>query len=98
MSLSGILSGVLRTVGRGIALFFGVFAMTNIVGDLRFARANSNLWWLDLWPLPLLLARIVMVAIVAALVSCALRRDVTRIEQRTRRALVLFAAVAALIS
>jgi hypothetical protein len=35
-------------MARGIALFLGVFTLLNLAGDLRFAGASGNVWWLDL--------------------------------------------------
>ena len=40
-------------IRRGVALFLGLFTMVNLAGDIPFARANGNVWWLDLWPMPL---------------------------------------------
>ncbi len=39
-------------VARGIALFFGLFSLLNLVGELRVPGMNENVWWLDLRPLP----------------------------------------------
>src|SRR2546423_6377114 len=33
---------------RGLALFFGGFALLNLLGNLRVARFDANLWWIDL--------------------------------------------------
>src|SRR5262245_19669024 len=77
-------------IRRGVALFLGLFTIVNVIGDLRFARANGNVWWLDLWPLPLTLARIALIAIGVTLLLYALGR---------RYALPLyFAVLAAAIS
>src|SRR5881392_1610893 len=37
---------------RGLALFLGGFALINLLGDLRVARFDENLWWIDLRWLP----------------------------------------------
>ena len=37
---------------RGIALFFGLFSLLNLVGELRTPGFDENIWWLDLRPLP----------------------------------------------
>ena len=42
----------LRAVARGVALFFGLFALFNLVGELRTPGFDQNVWWLDLRPLP----------------------------------------------
>jgi uncharacterized SAM-binding protein YcdF (DUF218 family) len=35
---------------RGFALFFGGFALLNLVGELRHPGFDANLWWIDLRP------------------------------------------------
>src|SRR5437879_9913501 len=42
---SGFISDALP---RGLALFFGGFALLNLLGNLRVARFDANLWWIDL--------------------------------------------------
>lgn len=37
---------------RGVALFFGLFSLLNLVGELRTPGFDQNVWWLDLRPLP----------------------------------------------
>jgi vancomycin permeability regulator SanA len=41
----------LHAVARGVALFFGLFALCNLVGELRTPGFDQNIWWLDLRPL-----------------------------------------------
>ena len=41
----------LHAVARGVALFFGLFALANLVGELRSSGFDQNIWWLDLRPL-----------------------------------------------
>ena len=43
---------VLHAAARGVALFFGLFALVNLVGELRAPGFDQNIWWLDLRPLP----------------------------------------------
>jgi vancomycin permeability regulator SanA len=38
----------LLALARGLALFFGVFALFNLVGGLLSAHFDANLWWIDL--------------------------------------------------
>jgi vancomycin permeability regulator SanA len=83
---------------RGVALFLALFTVANVAGDLRFARANTNLWWLDLWPLPLGLTRLALIVVAAALAIYALRPDVAPPVRRGARAVVVIAAVTAGIS
>lgn len=42
----------LHAAARGVALFFGLFALLNLVGELRTPGFDQNIWWLDLRPLP----------------------------------------------
>src|SRR5215470_10709375 len=94
---------LLSTIGyscrvRGVALFLGIFTIANVAGDLRFARANTNVWWLDLWPLPLLLERVILFVLAAVLVTYALSPSAARRTRRAGRALLWLAAVAAAVS
>jgi vancomycin permeability regulator SanA len=41
----------LHAAARGVALFFGLFALANLVGALRTPGFDQNIWWLDLRPL-----------------------------------------------
>ena len=41
-----------RDALRGVALFFGLFSLLNLVGELRTPGFDQNVWWLDLRPLP----------------------------------------------
>jgi vancomycin permeability regulator SanA len=45
-----------RNITRGVALFFGSFALLNILGGLRSAHFDANLWWIDLRFLPQIIA------------------------------------------
>jgi vancomycin permeability regulator SanA len=42
----------LRAVARGVALFLGLFALLNLMGELRTPGFDPNSWWLDLRPAP----------------------------------------------
>ena len=45
-------STISRAVPRGLALFLGLFALLNVVGELRAPGFDANLWWIHL-PSPL---------------------------------------------
>jgi len=60
---------VLAAVARGIALFLGGFSLLNLAGDVRFGRANANLWWIDFSPLPGVLRIVLLAAVAAALLA-----------------------------
>jgi vancomycin permeability regulator SanA len=53
---STVAAGVPRlaahAVARGVAVFFGLFALLNLVGELRTPGFDQDIWWLDLRPLP----------------------------------------------
>jgi vancomycin permeability regulator SanA len=73
---------VLTAVSRGIALFLGAFSLLNLAGDLRFARANANLWWIDFWPLPDVLRVVLLAALGVALLAYGFvpkRRTITTV-------------------
>jgi vancomycin permeability regulator SanA len=89
---------VFSAVTRGIALFLGLFTFANVVGDLPFARANTNLWWLDLWPLTIPVARILLLAIAAALLSYSLWPNGGRGRRRASQAVLLLASCFAAVS
>ncbi len=38
---------VVASWGRGVALFVGVFGLLNILGELRYAGFDANIWWID---------------------------------------------------
>ncbi|HUG91758.1 MAG TPA: YdcF family protein [Planctomycetaceae bacterium] len=37
---------------RGVAAFLGAFTLLNVLGEMRHAGFDANLWWIDLRPLP----------------------------------------------
>jgi uncharacterized SAM-binding protein YcdF (DUF218 family) len=80
-------------MARGIALFLGAFTLLNLAGDLRFAGAGGNVWWIDFAPLPLPFARVVLASIAVALLWFALARP-PRIITLVAVALVFVAAFA----
>jgi len=41
-----------RGIARGLALFAGGFGLLNVLGELRHAGFDANLWWIDLRPAP----------------------------------------------
>jgi len=45
---------------RGVALFFGLFSLLNLVGLLRTPGFDANVWWIDLRPLPLPASAVVL--------------------------------------
>ena len=53
---------------RGLALFLGAFTLLNLAGDSRF---DVNLWWIDLWPLPRVVAIVTLIAFAVAMLALA---------------------------
>jgi uncharacterized SAM-binding protein YcdF (DUF218 family) len=80
-------------MARGIALFLGAFTLLNLAGDLRFAGAGGNVWWIDFAPLPLPAARALLALIAAALLCFALAPRPPRAITLAAVTLVLIAAV-----
>src|SRR5439155_17660934 len=68
---SGFVSDALP---RGLAMFFGAFALVNVLGTMRVARFDANLWWIDLRWLPAWVASGFLAVAGTALVSFGLRR------------------------
>lgn len=62
-----------RDVARGVALFFGLFALLNLIGELHTSGFDENVWWLDLRPLPTAATAIVLGFAGLVLVCWALR-------------------------
>jgi len=46
-----------RGVGRGVAMFFGCFALLNVFRDSWGTGYDAHLWWIDLRPCPSSVAR-----------------------------------------
>ena len=64
---------VLHAAARGVALFFGLFALVNLVGELRAPGFDQNIWWLDLRPLPASVSAVLLGVAGVLLVWWALR-------------------------
>jgi vancomycin permeability regulator SanA len=70
---SGVPRLALYAGARGIALFFGLFALLNLGGQLRTPGFDENIWWLDLRPLPASLSATLLGIAGLLLVGWALR-------------------------
>jgi uncharacterized SAM-binding protein YcdF (DUF218 family) len=62
-----------NALARGLALFLGGFSLLNLIGDLRLAGFDANLWWIDLHVLPRMVARLFLLIAGLCLVGFALR-------------------------
>src|SRR5712691_11179321 len=49
-----------QAVPRGFALFLGLFLLLNLLGRLRSARMDENLWWIDLRWFPPAIATVLL--------------------------------------
>jgi vancomycin permeability regulator SanA len=58
---------------RGLALFLGGFALLNILGNVRAADFDANLWWIDLRAVPTWLSNTFLLISAFCLISFALR-------------------------
>jgi vancomycin permeability regulator SanA len=63
---------LVAAVARGIALFFGLFTVVNLIGALHTPAFDENVWWVDLRDLPQPLALILLGAVGVLLVAYAL--------------------------
>ncbi len=79
-----------RAAPRGIALFLGGFALLNLLGGMRSAHFDANLWWIDLRKLPEWIGQPLL--LVSAL--CFLAFTVRPSAANWRRRLTLVCAVA----
>jgi vancomycin permeability regulator SanA len=61
----------LPSVGRGLALFLGLFTSINFVAEARSEGFDANLWWIDLRALPNPLSVAILAAASLALLAYA---------------------------
>jgi uncharacterized SAM-binding protein YcdF (DUF218 family) len=78
-----------------LALFFGGFALTNLLGNLRAARFDANLWWIDLRWFPASLANAFLAIAGICLIGVGLHPPGLK---GLRRVVLFCAAILALIS
>ena len=80
-------------IARGLSLFLGAFTVLNLLGASRF---DPNLWWIDLWPLPGVVAHVVLAMAAVAMIAYAVKPRAARWRRAATSALmmVLFAGSA----
>jgi len=71
--IAGTIAPRLHDGLRGVALFFGLFSLLNLVGELRTPGFDANVWWVDLRPLPLAGTAVVLALAGLLLVTWGLR-------------------------
>lgn len=82
-------------VARGVALFLGVFSLFNLLGELRAPGFDANLWWIDLRPCPVKLARGFLAISAVLLTLFAMRPTLPRPIRLAAMACVALLLVAA---
>jgi vancomycin permeability regulator SanA len=80
---------VAAAAARGFAFFAGVFTLTSLLGRLRTPAVDATVWWIDLRPLPGVLATALLVTAATLLLAYALQPTVGG----RRRAATTLAAV-----
>ena len=92
---AGGLAGAPAAIARGGALFLGIFITVGLVGVLRGASRDINLWWVDLRDLPLAVQALLLAAFAAALLAWALHsHPPVRLRRATAVLALVFAALA----
>lgn len=74
-------TAVLVSITRGIALFFGVFTLLNLLGGLYRDGFDANEWWISLSSLPQLAARSVLGTFSLLALAYALRPRAGKVRQ-----------------
>jgi vancomycin permeability regulator SanA len=59
------------SIGRGLALFLGLFTFVNFIAEMRSEGFDANLWWIDLRALPTALSVAILASASLALVTYA---------------------------
>src|SRR2546429_9682935 len=82
-------------LARSFALFFALFTLANLAGEIWFQRFDANLWWIDLRFLPSAISRSVLLASALVLLMFAIRPPM---EAWQRASTALFAGMLAYIA
>lgn len=69
-------------IARGLALFWGSFALLNLLGELWAAHFDANHWWIDLHPLPPHWGKAILTAVAVLFVTYALRPEMSAWRRR----------------
>ena len=89
---------VLFNLGRGVALFVGLFSLVNLLGEWRLKGFDANEWWIDLRPWPDALAQTLLALLGGLLVGWAIRPGGSRLRRRSTGACAVLAAAACLLN
>ncbi len=83
---------------RGVALFFGGFALLNLLGALRSSNFDANLWWIDLRTIPALMAQPLLFVSALCFLGFAIRPEASRWRRRATLACALVLGVFASVN
>ena len=70
-----------ETVPRAVACFFAAFSLLNILGELRHAGFDANIWWIDLSPLSIGAARTFLMISATVLLAFAVHPPVRPVSR-----------------
>lgn len=84
-----------RGTARGVAGFFGIFSLVNLLGEVRARGFDANCWWIDFRPAPAWVGKAVLAAVAGTLLAFAARPAMSAWRRRiTVGLLVLILGVA----
>jgi vancomycin permeability regulator SanA len=72
-------------VGRGIALFMGIFTLLNLAIEVRRPGYDANLWWISLYPLPRIVAQAAMLLLAVLWIAFAVAPEMQPVRRRMTR-------------
>ena len=78
-----------KAIARGIALFWGIFPLLNILGGLRSPGFDMNIWWVDFRPMPEWISTPVLATAAVLLMAFAIRPTMSLHRKITTIAFVL---------
>lgn len=83
-------------VVRGLALFISAFTFVALFGELHTPSLDATIWWIDLRPLPEVLAQLVLAATASLLFAFAVRPAMGRLRRRATASAAFVLAAGAL--
>lgn len=92
---AGLRGALARGLARGLALFISGFTLLALVGELNTRGFDANTWWIDLRPLPPVVARLVLAAAAGLLLAFAVRPSTGRLRARATAAAAFVLAAGA---
>ncbi len=83
------------SIARAIALFFGVFSLLNILGELRTPGFDANEWWLDFRFVPPVVGQAFLLLASVAMIAHAIRPAIVNWRRATTAVAVAVLALVA---